>query len=94
METPQWHVDPLGRHEMRYWDGSDWTDNVSDNGVIGTDPVAQDAIGPGDEMLAIEASTPALRVVQQLKDLAELRDAGVLTEGEFETQKAKILDAP
>jgi hypothetical protein len=29
--------------------------------------------------------------VQQLKDLAELRDQGVLTEEEFAAQKAKIL---
>jgi hypothetical protein len=29
--------------------------------------------------------------IQQLKDLAELRDQGVLTEEEFAAQKAKIL---
>jgi hypothetical protein len=29
--------------------------------------------------------------VQQLKDLAELRDSGVLTDEEFAAQKAKIL---
>lgn len=77
---------------MRYWDGTTWTDNVSDNGVIGTDPVAQDVIGPGDEILAIEASIPVLPVVQ-LKELAELHDAGVLTDDEFAAQKTKILGA-
>ncbi len=30
-------------------------------------------------------------VVTQLKELAELKTQGVLTEAEFETQKAKIL---
>ncbi len=30
-------------------------------------------------------------VLDQLKQLGELRDAGVLTEAEFETQKAKLL---
>lgn len=34
-----WHPDPTGRHELRYWDGSAWTDHVSDRGVTGTDPV-------------------------------------------------------
>jgi hypothetical protein len=30
-------------------------------------------------------------VLEQLKQLGELRDAGVLTEAEFEAQKAKLL---
>jgi hypothetical protein len=29
--------------------------------------------------------------IQQLKELGELRDSGVLTEAEFEAEKAKIL---
>lgn len=37
--TPGWNPDPSGRHEYRYWDGSSWTDDVSDNGVTSTDPV-------------------------------------------------------
>ena len=35
---PQWHADPTGRHERRYWDGAHWTDRVSDHGHEGTDP--------------------------------------------------------
>ena len=34
-----WLPDPRGRHEFRYWDGTKWTDHVSDNGVPSTDPV-------------------------------------------------------
>ena len=34
---------------------------------------------------------PAASVVDQLKDLAELKNQGILTEAEFEAQKAKIL---
>ena len=37
--TPGWNPDPSGRHEYRYWDGSSWTDDVSDNGVTATDPI-------------------------------------------------------
>lgn len=36
---PAWHPDPQGRHEHRYWDGAAWTDQVSDGGKVGTDPV-------------------------------------------------------
>src|SRR6476469_3560416 len=36
-----WHPDPRGRHEHRYWDGTQWTDHVADAGVMGTDPVAE-----------------------------------------------------
>lgn len=35
-----WHPDPFGRHEHRYWDGTAWTDQVSDAGQAGTDPPA------------------------------------------------------
>lgn len=36
---PGWHPDPSGRHQHRFWDGSGWTDQVSDDGVTSTDPV-------------------------------------------------------
>jgi len=35
---PSWSSDPYGRHEQRYFDGSSWTEHVSDAGVQGTDP--------------------------------------------------------
>ena len=34
-----WHPDPRGRHELRYWDGGAWTGFVSDAGVQSTDPL-------------------------------------------------------
>jgi hypothetical protein len=37
------------------------------------------------------AAPAADPMIQQLKDLAALRDQGVLTDEEFETQKARIL---
>lgn len=92
MDAAQWHPDPMERHELRYWDGSDWTDSVSDNGVVAADPVQAPALSPGDEMLAIEASSPTSSLAQQLRDLAELRDQGILTDEEFAAQKAKMLD--
>ena len=37
---PSWLADPTGRHELRYWDGSRWTEHVSDGGATGQDPLA------------------------------------------------------
>ncbi len=39
------------------------------------------------------AAAPAGDTIAQLKELGELRDSGVLTEAEFEAQKAKILNS-
>jgi hypothetical protein len=33
-----WYPDPSGRHEQRYWDGTRWTDQVSDEGRQSVDP--------------------------------------------------------
>lgn len=32
-----WHADPSGRHQQRYFDGSQWTEHVSNAGVAGID---------------------------------------------------------
>ncbi|MHB8050853.1 MAG: DUF805 domain-containing protein [Coriobacteriia bacterium] len=34
-----WHQDPTGRHQLRYWDARQWTQHVSDNGAVSTDPL-------------------------------------------------------
>jgi hypothetical protein len=36
---PRWAADPTGRHQYRYWDGGQWTENVYDAGVESRDPV-------------------------------------------------------
>ena len=43
---PGWQADPFGRHQHRYWDGTQWTDQVADEGVQSTD-------SPGDQTAAI-----------------------------------------
>jgi len=35
---PDWYRDPSGRHAMRYWDGSTWTDAVADGREVTSDP--------------------------------------------------------
>jgi hypothetical protein len=44
-----WQPDPTGRHELRYWDGTAWTDQVSDQGTASTDPLnaSAPAVAPG-----------------------------------------------
>ena len=37
--APNWYPDPGGKHEHRYWDGSQWTDDVSDHGRQSVDPL-------------------------------------------------------
>ena len=32
-----WQPDPSGQHELRWWDGNRWTENVSDGGHPSTD---------------------------------------------------------
>jgi len=34
-----WYADPSGRHELRYWDGTRWTEYVSDGGTQSTEPL-------------------------------------------------------
>lgn len=38
-----WHPDPSRRHPFRWWDGTTWTDAVSDGSATGSDPLP----GPG-----------------------------------------------
>jgi uncharacterized protein DUF2510/fibronectin type III domain protein len=34
-----WYTDPAVRHEYRYWDGTAWTAQVSDRGIMAADPL-------------------------------------------------------
>ncbi|WP_375489405.1 DUF2510 domain-containing protein [uncultured Jatrophihabitans sp.] len=38
--APGWYQDPGGRHQLRYYDGQQWTEHVSTNNVQGRDPIA------------------------------------------------------
>ena len=37
--SPNWYPDPMGRHQLRYFDGTQWTDHVSSNGTQSVDPL-------------------------------------------------------
>lgn len=61
MTAAAWHPDPTGRHELRYWDGSQWTEHVSDQGVQSTSPVNADGGVPqgGQSQPAQQDQQPA-----------------------------------
>jgi hypothetical protein len=56
--SPRWLPDPTGDHEYRYWDGTAWTDDVSDAGVTSTDPMGDDAAAPAEDAAGVDAPGP------------------------------------
>jgi hypothetical protein len=46
---------------------------------------------PQQQAYSAPAAAPTQDPIEQLKQLAELRNQGILTDAEFEAQKAKIL---
>lgn len=39
MTDAAWHPDPTGRHELRYYDGTRWTEHVADGGTTSVSPI-------------------------------------------------------
>jgi hypothetical protein len=54
--APGWLPDPTGRHEYRYWDGAEWTPDVSDAGQTAVDP-APGLAAPSDVVAPPDATT-------------------------------------
>jgi uncharacterized protein YxjI len=44
---PNWYPDPSGRHELRYYDGTTWTEHVSSSGRQSVDPIAPGTVPAG-----------------------------------------------
>ena len=40
-----WHPDPTGRHQLRWWNGQQWSEHVNDHGTPGTDPLPAPGVG-------------------------------------------------
>lgn len=71
----QWYPDPTGRHELRYWDGQQWTHHVSDAGVTGTDPV-QTRMERFEQAITVGNEGDPDRIARQVTDTSR-RGAGV-----------------
>jgi len=46
LSPPPWHPDPSGRFHYRWWDGSEWTSQVSTDGHLLIDTNPDQRIGP------------------------------------------------
>lgn len=57
MTSAGWYPDPGRRHELRYWDGKEWTPHVSDRGLTATDPALRPP-GPTDAPTTAPPATP------------------------------------
>lgn len=80
-----WYVDPLGRFEGRYWDGSNWTDQVKDRGQLAVDP-DWPPLAFGAERLAAESRNLGRRST----DDPALRDSVETVVGEPPTLDADV----
>lgn len=59
-----WLADPTRRHQLRYWDGTRWTEHVSDQGNTSLDPV--DGLDRFDAALTVGAEDDPVRVAAQV----------------------------
>lgn len=89
---PNWYPDPFGRHEVRWWDGVQWTDQVASHGRQATDaPVA--------------AHVPTAVVRDAARTRRDVAKAGVAGQGAWQggghllnepvlvvSQKAKLIE--
>lgn len=66
-----WYPDPTGRHQLRWYDGSVWTEHVSDNSVTSSDPLTTGA------PVTLPSATPE-RIADQVSGVG-MRSAGVGT---------------
>ncbi len=65
-QGPDWYPDPYGRHEVRYFDGTRWTEHVASHGRQSVDP-------PGGESRVPTVKRPAEKIQS---DVARAKAAG------------------
>ena len=73
MDNPAaWHPDPTGRHQLRYWDGQDWTEHVSDQGVqaIDADLTKKSTLDKIDDALSFGNRHDPAKIQQQVGDIS------------------------
>lgn len=86
-----WHPDPFGRHDLRYWDCHQWTHHVSSRGLVGIDPPTAGPAAP----LAPQGSNRIQRQVARagVDGNAQVGGGSFLTEPVLVVnQKAKLIE--
>jgi hypothetical protein len=92
-----WYPDPKGRHQHRYWDGSQWTEQVADQGKQARDPfsavqaVARSSIDNAADAVP-DPKRPASRTIRSPRDAEEIAAAWMRFFG-FSDAKATGLGA-
>jgi uncharacterized protein YxjI len=61
---PGWYADPYRRHQVRYWDGSAWTEHVGNDGQQSTDPV--DSLDKFDSAMVVDQANDPARIRDQV----------------------------
>jgi hypothetical protein len=72
-----WHPDPMGRHQLRYWDGQAWTEHVSTNGVQAVDPLQPSAPG---QVQATATGVDGITKIEQLTSFDNAHDPSKIHE--------------
>lgn len=68
-QPANWYPDPTQRHELRYFDGTGWTDHVSNQGTTGTDPVQSPPPPPSGD--GLDRADSAMTVGDERKKVHE-----------------------
>jgi hypothetical protein len=75
-----WYPDPTGRHQYRYYDGTAWTEHVSDDGVTALDPLTTAAsptrLDRVEQMLVVGDEADPAHVQAQVRQ-SGYRGAGI-----------------
>ncbi len=71
-----WYPDPMTRHELRYWDGSVWTEHVSNKGITGIDPLQPKGFDRLEKLLTVGNEADATRIAEQVSGTG-YRGAGI-----------------
>lgn len=85
-----WHPDPSGQFEMRYWDGSQWTEHVAHQGQQGVSP-----LGPPPRHVQTSSPDQVQRQVQRQAGVTAASGGGghLLDEPVLVVnQKAKLIE--
>ncbi len=69
-----WYPDPSRRHQVRYWDGTGWTEHVANDGVSGSDPV--DGLDRLDAALTLDEANDPEKIRRQVSETGA-RGAGL-----------------
>lgn len=91
-----WYPDPTTRHEYRYFDGSSWTEHVSDQGITSSDPLPAQAaprrlMDRLDEGLAVGNEGDPAKLERQLRGTGH---RGANIQGTVEGGGGTIFDEP